>query len=156
MSDVARMHPADRVADHGLVTPNFSVGEFDCRSGWSYPADWIHTRLVPLCVALEAIRDHVAVPLIVRSGYRTESYNATITGASPRSQHVQGRAADIAPGVVRRADREDRLLAIVEFVNKMYPKLGIGGFGLYLRRGFVHVDIRPRPIGDFRLRQWEG
>ena len=156
MSDVSRMHPADRMADHGLITPNFAVGEFDCRSGFAYPADWIDTRLRPLCVALEAIRNHIAVPLVVRSGYRTESYNAMITGSSPRSQHVQGRAADIAPGVVRRADREDRLLAMVEFVNRMHAKLGIGGMGQYLRRGFLHVDIRPRPVGDFRLRQWEG
>ena len=155
-ADVSRMHDADRHADHGLITPNFTTGEFDCRSGFAYPPDWLHTRLLPLCVALEAIRDSVGRPIVIRSGYRTESYNAQITGASPRSQHVKGRAADISILSTDRAERAEGLRAAAAYVKRMHPKLGIAGLGEYYARGFLHVDIRPRPIGDFRLRQWEG
>ena len=155
-ADVSRMHAADKHADHALITPNFTVGEFDCRSGFAYPSAWLHTRLLPLCVALEAIRDTVGRPIVIRSGYRTDSYNKMVTGSSPRSQHVQGRAADIAILSCDRKERAEGLRAAAEFVRRMHPKLGVAGLGEYYARGFLHVDIRPRPIGDFRLRHWEG
>ena len=53
--------------------------------------------------ALQPIRDEVDWPIIVRSGYRSESLNRMIPGASKTSQHVLGQAADIqaAPGLVK-------------------------------------------------------
>ena len=153
-AEIARM--PHHVRHRDLITPNFSLGEFDCRSGFAYPQEWIPTRLRPLCVALEAIRKDAGVPLVVRSGYRTEAYNARLSGASPRSQHVQGRAADIAPMCFGRHEREERLDRMVRFINVHHFSLGISALGQYVERGFLHVDVRPVPVGDNRLRQWEG
>ena len=100
-TDISRVQHHVRHRD--LITPNFSLGEFDCRSGFGYPDEWISGRLRPLCVALEAIRKAAGAALVVRSGYRTESYNARLSGASPKSQHVQDarpisrRSASVGP-----------------------------------------------------------
>ena len=44
---------------------------------------------------LQALRDALARPLIVTSGYRSPQHNAAIGGA-PTSRHVAGEAFDIA------------------------------------------------------------
>ena len=110
-----------------------------------YPARWRQSRARRLAAVFEAIRhgcgDH---PLRVLSGYRTPAHNRGVGGAR-HSQHVHGRAIDLAPPrgwtvtgfhtVVREVARED-------------PRIGAVG---YYRWG-VHVDIRARSQG--RLVAW--
>ncbi|WAT32161.1 YcbK family protein [Pseudomonas sp. GXZC] len=65
----------------------------------------------------------------VLSGYRTAHHNSTLEGAAKNSMHLYGRASDIyMPGV------SPVLLA------NMGKMLGLGGVGLYAKRGFIHVD----------------
>jgi uncharacterized protein YcbK (DUF882 family) len=74
-------------------------------------------------------------PLKLLSGYRTPRTNAAIgEAASPRSYHLQGKAADIAMGGVAPLD-----LALAAHAVSL--RLGMMGIGLY--PGFVHVDIGP-------------
>lgn len=132
------------------VTPHFSVAEFDSHDGTDYPADRVETHLRPLCVALERIREELSqdagkpVPLAIISGYRSPAHNARVKGA-PKSRHVEGDAADVAPmGVSVRALHECAL---------RLHKLGvirIGGLALY--KSWVHIDTRP---GDV-LARWTG
>lgn len=75
-------------------------------------------------------------PLKLHSGYRTPRTNASIgEGASPRSFHLHGMAADISMRGVAPLD-----LALA--AHSVSLRLGIMGIGLYDR--FVHVDIGPK------------
>lgn len=68
------------------------------------------------------------VPIELFSGYRTRQRNATIEGAAPNSEHVNGRAGDLTvPGLSPRqvADLAERI-----------P--GLGGLGRY--PSFTHID----------------
>jgi hypothetical protein len=84
---------------------------------------------------LQALRDRLAKPLIIRSAYRSPEHNRAV-GRAPRSRHMEGTAFDIAmsnhdPLVFEAAARE----------------VGFLGFGFYPRSGFIHVDLGP-------ARQW--
>ncbi len=84
---------------------------------------------------LQALRDRLGKPLIVRSAFRSPEHNRAVGGAK-RSKHLVGAAFDIAmenhdPVAFEAAARE----------------IGFLGFGFYPRSGFMHVDLGPE-------RQW--
>ncbi|MFN4282449.1 MAG: YcbK family protein [Alphaproteobacteria bacterium] len=84
---------------------------------------------------LQALRDRLGKPLIVRSAYRSPAHNRAVGGA-PHSKHMDGTALDIAmanhdPVAFEAAARE----------------VGFLGFGFYPRSGFIHIDLGP-------ARQW--
>ena len=109
--------------------PNFSPAEIACRGTG---------RLLinePALDKLQALRDRLGKPLIVRSAYRSPEHNLAVGGAT-RSKHLDGAAFDIAmanhdPVAFEAAARE----------------VGFLGFGFYPRSGFIHVDLGP-------ARQW--
>ena len=109
--------------------PNFSPAEIACRGT---------AKLLVNEAALDklqALRDRLGKPLIVRSAYRSPEHNRAVGGAT-RSKHLDGAAFDIAmanhdPVAFETAARE----------------VGFLGFGFYPRSGFMHVDLGP-------ARQW--
>jgi len=109
--------------------PNFSPAEIVCRGTGQL-------KLHPAALdKLQALRDRLGKPLIVRSAYRSPEHNRAVGGA-PHSKHMDGTAFDIAmsnhdPVVFEAAARE----------------VGFLGFGFYPRSGFIHVDLGP-------ARQW--
>lgn len=109
------------------LSPHFKVKEFHSKHD---PTDVVKVdeRLLTL---LERIRAHVGKPVHVNSGYRSPEYNATLKNASPRSQHCNGKAADIwVEGVTPKQIAE---------IAECY--LGSsGGIGIY--KNFTHVDVR--------------
>lgn len=119
----------------GDVTTHFSRHEFDCKDGTVYPYEWLEKRLIPLCYALEKIRALTNQPLKVNSGFRTAAYNAKLEGSAVKSQHVQGRAADIKLGGMTS---RQLYTAICNLIKQ--GEIPEGGIGLY--RTFVHYDIR--------------
>jgi len=71
----------------------------------------------------------VRQPIHVNSGYRTFSTNWRTEGAALNSRHILGKAADITvPGVP------------LARLAGMASVFGQGGVGMYLNKGFVHVD----------------
>lgn len=117
------------------ITPHFTLEELACHDGTPYPQAWVASRAVPLCEAAEFIREQCGFPLVVNSGFRTESYNRSIGGAR-NSQHVQGRALDLHPQrgslkVLREAAQRARELGLIT------------GIGFY--SDFVHIDTREGP-----------
>lgn len=60
-----------------FITPNFKVSEFACHDGTDKVL--IDHELVYL---LQLIRSFMNVPININSGYRTQSYNRKIGGAS--------------------------------------------------------------------------
>jgi len=134
-----------------LVTPHFRVSEFDCPARYGlklapYPEEWIATRLRPLCELLEQLRAVLGVPIQVIGGYRAAEWNRRHIeaghDASPHSQHLEGRAADIQA----RGRTPEQIHAAALRLHHQ-GAIRLGGLGLYRR--FVHVDQKP---GD--LRRW--
>lgn len=132
------------------ITPNFDAAEFACRDGTAYPEAWYEDRLVPLCKTLQVIRDAIAKPLVVISGYRTAEYQYKIGGV-PKSQHIQGRAADIR--VAGMDARELHAAIMLLYGQGALPRLG--GLGKYVTKNFCHIDIRPRKT-DGSIARWNG
>ena len=102
---------------------NFKVKEFSCHDG----SDVVKIDS-DLIIKLQALRDIIGKPIVINSGYRTTEYNKRIKGA-PRSQHIYGKAADIAISGVSP-----------EEVAKQAEALGFLGIGLY--DWGCHVDTR--------------
>jgi zinc D-Ala-D-Ala carboxypeptidase len=105
---------------------NFSPAEIACRGTGQLK---IHAQALD---KLQALRDRLGKPLIIRSAYRSPEHNASLKGASPRSKHMDGTAFDIAmsnhdPVAFEAAARE----------------VGFLGFGHYPRSGFMHIDLGP-------------
>ena len=105
------------------VSSNFKVKEFRCKDGSDEIL--IDEGLVDL---LQKIREYFRVPVTINSAYRTKSHNQSV-GGSPKSQHVNGTAADI---VVKGVSP----LMVAQYAEH----LGAGGVGLY--KTFTHVDSR--------------
>ena len=108
---------------------NLSPAEIGCRGSGSLR---INEEALD---KLQALRDRLGRPLIVRSAYRSPAHNRAVGGA-PRSKHMDGTAFDIAmanhdPVAFEAAARE----------------VGFLGFGFYPRSGFMHIDLGP-------ARQW--
>jgi zinc D-Ala-D-Ala carboxypeptidase len=108
---------------------NFSPAEIACRGTGQLK---LHTEAMD---KLQALRDQLGKPLIIRSAYRSPEHNRAVGGAT-RSKHMEGAAFDIAmtnhdPAAFEAAARE----------------VGFLGFGFYPRSGFMHVDLGP-------ARQW--
>ena len=86
-----------------------------------------------LATQLQALRDHIGIPIHLNSAYRTEAYNASI-GGSPKSQHKLAKAADM----VTSKYTPKQLAAIIKKLIKE-GKMMQGGVGVY--PSFVHYDI---------------
>ena len=105
---------------------NFSPAEIACRGTGQLK---LHPQALD---KLQALRDRLGKPLILRSAYRSPQHNASLKGASPRSKHMDGTAFDIA-----MANHDP-----VAFEAAAW-EVGFLGFGFYPRSGFIHVDLGP-------------
>ena len=117
------------VPEGAWLWKHFSPAEIACRGSGSLR---INEEALD---KLQALRDRLGKPLIVRSAYRSPSHNRAVGGA-PRSKHMDGTAFDIAmanhdPVAFEAAARA----------------AGFKGFGFYPRSGFMHIDLGP-------ARQW--
>jgi hypothetical protein len=108
---------------------NFSPAEIACRGTGRLLIN------APALDMLQALRDRLGKPVIVRSAYRSPEHNRAVGGAA-RSRHMEGAAFDIA------MDNHDPVV-----FEAAARAVGFLGFGFYLRSGFIHVDLGP-------ARQW--
>ena len=108
-----------------MISKNFARFEFACHCNCG--ADTIDAGLIKV---LQEIRDNFNKPVTVTSGVRCMHHNERV-GGTPKSQHLNGRAADI---IVSGVDPED----VVKWVNTIYPNsLGLGDYST-----FTHIDSR--------------
>lgn len=127
---------------------HLSWNELKCKDGTPYPPEWRGDRALALAETFEVIREGLGgKPLRVLSAYRPKAYNRKIGGAQ-NSQHIQGRALDIAHPTMTPDEVYDAIKKM--FVAGKLPHLG--GLGLY--QTFTHFDIRPRVSN--RLATWAG
>ncbi len=136
------------------LTPSFDVSEFMCRDGSPVPEELIETNLLLLCKTLQVIRDHIARPIVILSGYRSPAWNESVRGAKS-SQHLKARAGDCRVAGMQPSELHSTIMLL--YGQGALPLLG--GLGLYLdtpkRKGFVHVDVRPRKR-DGSIARWSG
>lgn len=70
--------------------PHFTPKELACRFDGSIRMDPAFLDL------LERLREAYRRPMVVTSGYRSPSYNATVSTTGPSGPHTTGRAVDVA------------------------------------------------------------
>ena len=111
------------------LSPHFSKKEFACKCGCGF--DTPDPKLVE---ALEKLRSRLGVPLTINSACRCEAHNKA-EGGSPKSQHLQGKAADVRvpPG---------HSVSSIAFHAESIDAFRRGGIGKYPNKGFVHLDVR--------------
>lgn len=110
------------------VSTNFKVKEFACHDGTDKIL--IDTKLVNI---LQKYRDYIKQPVIIVSGYRTESYNNQLVNAATNSYHIKGMAAQIKVDGVKCED-----------IAHWFYENGVNGIGIIYDKGVenVHVDTR--------------
>lgn len=87
---------------------------------------------------LDAMREELGRPITITSGYRCKSHNKNV-GGSPNSQHLYGKAADIAVYEYKVNDKVLPRMTAVELLPYA-EKYGFDGIGLY--SWGLHVDVR--------------
>jgi zinc D-Ala-D-Ala carboxypeptidase len=112
---------------------NFSPAEIACRGTGQLKR---HPEALD---RLQALRDRLGKPLIVRSAYRSPEHNRAVGGA-PRSKHMDGTAFDIAMANHDPVAFEAAARAV-----------GFQGFGYYPRSGFMHIDLGPARVWGERF-----
>ena len=110
---------------------NFTPQEIACRGDGTLLVD------SDALDKLQALRDTLGKPMIVRSAYRAPWYNRKVGGV-PHSMHLKGAAFDVS---MTNHDPVDFETAA--------RNVGFTGFGTYPRQNFMHIDTgRPRRWGD--------
>jgi len=129
----------------GDLTTNFSKHEFMC------PCCGVLNLDPKLPILCQKIRDRLSailgqeIAMRVNSGYRCDPHNVRVGGAKS-SQHLHGRAADLADA--RTANRLTGT-RIFEEVRKMYAEGLIPELGYAKRYNtFCHVDTRTTPVNN--------
>ena len=111
---------------------HFTRAELDCRCGCTTPPA-VATNLQNLAVHLEELRRANGGPLSIDDAYRCPTRNAAVGGIKD-SQHLQGKAADVAAAGIGVAQLAKLAEEVPAFLN--------GGIGTYFDEDFVHVDYR--------------
>ena len=110
-----------------MVTKNFSWKEISCPCCGVFLGDEENVQL------LQLLRDKLDIPLIVNSGYRCHSHNASeAVKGRPNSRHLQGDAFDVS--TVGLSGWHKYMLI------KEALELGFRGIGI--AKTFIHLDLR--------------
>jgi len=117
--------------------PNFKPEEIACRGSGELLVDEAALD------KLQALRAAWGRPLTVNSGYRSAAHNRKV-GGSPKSQHLEGKAFDLALTATTRAARDAEREALI----RLAKAAGFTGIGRY--DGFAHVDTGPKREWDRR------
>ena len=163
----------DQLTDHWRVSELCRTDDWPLLQADEHLQD--HLRALASTV-LEPLRVLAGHALICISGYRSPAHNASINGAK-QSQHMLANAADIVPeGVAwqdlrghylrhpgcgiftaKMADDQEMIRQLDLLVeHHLASELqAIGGVGLYLQSGWVHVDRRARGPGG-HVARWMG
>lgn len=120
----------------GNITAHFTWAEFACKDAACTPVpERLREGTRRLCRNLEVLREELGGKSIsINSGYRTESHNAAVGGASA-SRHKEGDAADF---VVSGYSAPTVRAKILELIAQ--GKMEDGGLGDY--PSWVHYDVR--------------
>jgi uncharacterized protein YcbK (DUF882 family) len=114
------------------IAKYFNLSEFACPC---CKRVMLHPLLLKKLVEFRAI---IKKPIYITSGYRCAEYNQKVGGIKS-SYHLLGLAADIKIEGVSALD----LLEYAEILN-------FAGIGLYEKKNFLHLDVRPTKLARWR------
>ena len=119
------------------LAPNFKSTEFDCNGKGCCTETLIHDTLIEV---LQDVRNFFGKSVNLNCGFRCETHNAKVSGASKNSKHILGLAADIVV-------KGENPMRVGRYIEKRFAEKGIKGrIGIYTwdakTGGFVHVDVR--------------
>ena len=117
-----------------VLSKNFKSTEFDCNGKNCCTETPIDDELIRV---LQEVRDHFGVSVNLNCGYRCPVHNSRVKGASPRSQHMKGYAADI----VVKGVHPMRVGRFIETIEGFKGRIGVYSWD-DKGSGFVHVDTR--------------
>lgn len=105
----------------------FRKEEFECRDGCQMPSE-VRANIVALVEnVLDPVRERLAKPIIVNSGYRCPKRNLKVGGVK-NSQHMKGEAADIRPRevgkIIEQLGKFDQLIYYPGFVHVSWKRSG--------------------------------
>jgi len=107
------------------IAKHFNLSEFACPC---CKRVMLHPKLLGKLVELRKILER---PVYITSGYRCSKYNHQIGGV-PNSCHGIGLAADIKV-------KDINLITLLEICEN----IDFTGIGLYEKKNFLHLDVRP-------------
>ena len=87
---------------------------------------------------LEEVRQRLGKPMHINSAYRSAAHNKAV-GGEPGSQHLKGKAFDVALRGITRTE-----------LLKAAKAAGFTGFGQY--DSFMHIDTGPARTWDRRTK----
>ncbi len=123
------------------LSKNFSLHELLLTSHRKFddaqynPSPEVVANLKALCVnVLQPLRDALATPITVNSGYRCPALNKSIGGAS-KSQHMTGHAVDI----IDLTNGNEKLFKKIKALKLPFDQM-IDEFGFR----WVHVSFDPK------------
>ncbi len=128
------MNPIDWPEDYESLWPNFTAEEVECKCGCGFVPE------VEFMHLLQRLRDRVAFPLQINSGFRCIEYDRKIGGVGA---HSTGLAVDIGVG------REDAFHVVKWATHFGFTGIGVKGSG---DTRFIHIDAIP--VGPTRPTIW--
>lgn len=128
----------------GQITDNFNISEMCCYDGKN--SLLLNANVIAHAKRLQKFRTWYNRVMVVGSWYRTPEYNATLDGASPQSQHINGIATDFyLPDKFYNysAQRKEQFLQNIKAKwTQLCKDDGLGG-GIGFYDDFIHLDSRP-------------
>ena len=114
------------------IAKNFNLSEFSCPC---CNLVMLHPKLLVKLIELRKILER---PVYINSGYRCSSYNRKVGGILS-SYHCIGLAADIKV-------KDINLIELLEICEN----IDFNGIGLYEKKNFLHLDVRPTKRARWR------
>lgn len=121
-----------------MLTRNFARAEFDVHER---PPAALEPLVQQMANLLQWFRDLARSPLTVSSYYRSPARNAEVGGVQ-KSEHLEGRAADVVPEELSKVELTRRLLEAE--AQGRAPQYG--QFIVYLDTEHIHISL-PRHDG---------
>ena len=120
----------------------FKKSEFKCNCGGRY-CDGYPSSIDPQLLAnLNKLRKHFGKPVVITSGLRCKKYNASMSGSSSTSLHMEGQAVDIyIAGLTTTLSGRKKVMAYWKKLPKYnYTYCDVDGSHPNMGNA-VHVDI---------------
>ena len=114
------------------IAPYFKLSEFACPC---CNLVMLHPKLLAKLVELRNILER---PVYITSGYRCSKYNRNVGGVT-NSYHRIGLAADIKV-------KDINLIELLGYAEE----IDFAGIGLYEKKNFLHLDVRPTKRSRWR------
>ena len=158
--DIHQLHvvsPIEAVQydDNKILSKNLTLGELRKSSFVLDEEKNLFTELPTdrrVIEGFQALRDALKKPIYVNSSFRSVRWDLS-KKRDGESQHTHAKALDL-----RGAGLVQLVLEALETKNELYKKLrkiGVNGFGVYVKDDFVHIDVRDAK-SDGGYYYWEG